>query len=180
MQKDFIDGALANPAAAAIVDSIRREIEAGGYAAVIFTQDDHDAKYAKTQEGEMLPIPHCIHGTPGCEIEPSLIGTAYGMYHAGTMKCAPKVVVKHSFGTRELPKAVDDVLYKLSDSQGDHTEITFVGTCTDICVVSNALILKAAYPDAPIFLKRDLCAGTTPENHQAAITVMKSCQIIVE
>lgn len=158
MQNDFVDGALANPMAQAIVASIAR------YASefdgdVIATRDTHQENYLETSEGKHLPVPHCIHGTHGWEIAAPISEILK------TRKA--KLVDKPTFG------------YLGWDFLREYDEVTLVGTCTDICVVSNALVLKAKFPDLVVNVKADLCAGTTKENHEAALKVMACCQVQV-
>ena len=164
MQKDFTTGALANPDAVSIIEGIREKI-ASFSGRVIFTRDTHTKKYLSTMEGKHLPVPHCIEGTEGHAIEPALLLAA---------KENPRVTVelldKPSFGagTRLFEKICE------GEAVG---KIYFVGTCTDICVVSNALILKSLLPETPMAVYADLCAGLTREKHEAALSVMQSCQI---
>jgi nicotinamidase/pyrazinamidase len=156
MQNDFLTGSLANPAACEIIPNIRLEENKDEYDFVIFTKDTHQSDYLQTPEGKHLPIEHCIEGTWGHQVTDELL----------TIHKHLVVLNKPTFGSLELYKMLEDV-----------NEVTLVGTCTDICVVSNALILKAALPELVVNVKADCCAGTTPENHEAALKVMKSCQI---
>ena len=164
MQKDFLCGALANPAAVAIVKPMADYIF-NFKGEIFFTQDTHGDNYLNTQEGKNLPIPHCIKSTPGWQVHKDLINAAedgdcdwVGLFE------------KHSFGdTYAIQEYIDPY-------PGD---IYICGTCTDICVVSIALNLKSTFPEKKIYCIADLCAGTTPEKHAAAIEVMKSCQIEV-
>lgn len=154
MQNDFIDGSLGTKEAQLIVPKVKkkiREYKTRGDR-VIFTKDTHDEQYLKTNEGKHLPYEHCIKGTYGWDI-------ADGLGNPGD-ECKEK----HTFGYK------DWALY-------DCEEIELVGLCTDICVVSNALILKAMYPDSIITVDASCCAGTSIEAHNAALSVMKSCQI---
>lgn len=156
MQNDFIDGALGTQEAQAIVPNVKKKIEE--YRArgdkVIFTRDTHSEDYLSTNEGKHLPVKHCIRGTDGWDISKTL-----------DVKSEDIILNKPSFGSfRWLYMGIDD-------------DIEIVGLCTDICVVSNALILKALYPEINITVDASCCAGVTPESHQAALTTMKSCQI---
>lgn len=166
MQNDFIDGALANPAAQAIVDSVAREIEYfdGG---VIFTRDTHHENYLSTQEGKKLPYIHCIKDTTGWCIPATLVEAAIN--HSIDERGSVKVLEKETFGFANWDKYLSD-----------YDEIYICGTCTDICVISNALIIKAFFPGKKIVVLKDLCAGLTPEKHEAALEVMRSCQIDIE
>lgn len=171
MQNDFVTGALANPAAEAIVENIANEIRhvraRGGH--VVWTRDTHSENYLDTQEGELLPIVHCVRGTEGWNIVPEL----------DALREEDDVIVdKPSFGSVELPSVFVSTLHDMGIEQKD-LDITFVGTCTDICVVSNALMLKAWLPEAHIAVDASLCAGLTPEKHEAALETMRSCQVDV-
>lgn len=164
MQNDFIDGALGSPEATAIVPRVQKRIEealAEGRA-VLFTQDTHHADYLETSEGRHLPVPHCVEGTPGFEI------------HEALAPYATKTIRKPTFGFTGLADSLRD---SETEPDGKNLDIALCGLCTDICVVSNALILRAQFPEAVIRLYPESCAGTTPEKHNAAIAVMQSCQI---
>ena len=165
MQNDFVDGVLGTPEAVAIVPNVKKKIEqyvAKG-APIIYTRDSHNSNYMNTQEGKHLPIPHCIAGTHGWEI-------ADGLYVEGSI-----VDNKHSFGSTNL------VDYIASNYRGRFNEIEVVGLCTDICVISNVMILKAYFPEIPITVISSCCAGVTPESHQNALRAMEMCQVnIVE
>lgn len=158
MQNDFIDGALGTKEAQAIVPNVKKKIEK--YKArgdeIIFTRDTHYDDYLKTNEGKHLPVEHCIKDTHGWQITEEL-----------SMESCP-CIDKESFGFRYWEMLGDNI-----------DEIELVGLCTDICVVSNALILKAMYPEINITVDASCCAGVTPESHQAALTTMKMCQINV-
>ena len=156
MQNDFVDGALANPMAQAIVQPIVDFTNAFD-GAIIATRDTHQENYLETSEGKMLPVPHCVHGTRGWEIVTPIANVL-------TQRKA-KFVDKPTFG------------YLDWDFLSEYEEVTLVGTCTDICVVSNALVLKAKFPNLILNVKGDLCAGTTKENHEAALKVMACCQV---
>lgn len=159
MQNDFVTGTLANPAAEAIIPFIKSECESGKYDGIIFTQDTHGDNYLEKQEGKNLPIKHCVRKTEGWEIVPELRGFA------------------HSYNTIEKGRFGSTQWMTIAFLPGD--EITLVGTCTDICVISNALILKSTFPETKITVLAKGCAGLTPEKHAAALEVMKSCQINV-
>ena len=164
MQKDFIDGALGSAEAQAVVNAAVKRIRAcreAGYQ-VIATLDTHEADYMETAEGKKLPVPHCIRGTEGWELNP-LIREAMGN---GTL------VEKPTFGSIRLPEMLRERIV-----EGDRMTIELIGLCTDICVVSNALLLKANFPEAQIAVNAKCCAGVTPEKHRAALETMQSCQI---
>lgn len=162
MQNDFITGPLGTPEAQAIVPKVKAKIEkyrANGDQ-IIFTRDTHSKNYMDTVEGKHLPIEHCISGSDGWQI-------IYGLD-----SCEDTHIGKYSFGFMYWYMIANHII-DMCDS------IELVGVCTDICVVSNALILKAEYPYIEITVDASCCAGTTPENHKAALQVMKSCHINV-
>ena len=164
MQNDFITGSLANPAAEAIVKPMAEYIKNFDGEQILFTRDTHFHTYLETQEGKNLPIVHCQNGTPGWEVHDDLFEVVKNK------NCDWAMVDKYSFGDIE---ELDDELDAYVD------EIYLCGTCTDICVVSVALNLKARYSDVKMYCIADLCAGLTPEKHAAALEVMRSCQIEV-
>ena len=159
MQKDFIDGALGTAEAAAIVPYVKQVIETFD-GKVLFTRDTHFEDYMQTQEGKNLPVMHCVKGTPGWEIHPEL---------EALRKTA--VIDKLTFGSSELPKIL---------AREEHIEsITFLGLCTDICVISNVMITKAFFPEVPVIVDAKGCAGVTPDSHKNALAAMKMCQVAV-
>lgn len=161
MQKDFIDGALGTKEAVAIVDSVREKINLyrSKGDTVIFTRDTHYDNYAETQEGRKLPVVHCVKDTEGWQIDSSL-----------QVKDS-LVIDKPSFGSLELAESI----YNMDNVEG----IELVGLCTDICVISNAMIIKAKMPEIPVGVDSSCCAGVTPESHRNALESMKMCQIEV-
>ena len=166
VQKDFVDGALGTIEAQRILPALLEKVrEFTG--TVILTRDTHTAEYLNTQEGKQLPVPHCIKGTPGwsfpAELEALRSKNGYAVYE------------KPTFGSVRLAKTLGE-LY----AQGILASVELVGLCTDICVVSNALLIKANMPELPIYVDAACCAGVTPEKHRAALEVMKSCQIMVK
>lgn len=164
MQNDFIDGALGTPEAVAIVPKVREKIRSFE-GTVLFTRDTHGENYMETQEGKNLPVPHCIRGTEGWQIRPELEELR-----------VTEPIDKGTFGSDELGKILRD----LNDEDPIGT-ITVIGLCTDICVISNALLAKAFLPEVPIEVDASCCAGVTPESHENALKAMASCQIrIVE
>lgn len=168
MQNDFIDGALGSAEAQAIVPNVVARIKeymAAGEA-VLFTRDTHPKEYLETQEGSRLPVPHCIKGTPGWELAPA-IQEVFPQWKQA-------VINKPTFGSVGL----GDVLAHIDD-RGDLEAVELIGLCTDICVISNAMLLKAYFPEVPIAVKADCCAGVTPQSHQNALEAMKMCQIDV-
>ena len=164
MQKDFIDGALGTPEAEAIVENVKNKICAFPPEDVIFTMDTHGEDYMETQEGKNLPVPHCIRGTEGWRLHPEIAALAG----------RPAMIYeKPTFGSMELANDLRIL------SEKEEIELEIVGLCTDICVVSNALLLKAAMPEVSISVDAACCAGVTPESHLAALTTMRFCQINV-
>ena len=165
MQKDFVDGSLGTKEAQAIVPAVKEKIE-NFNGDIIFTKDTHGEDYMNTQEGQNLPIPHCIKGTPGHEIINEL---------QPYVKKALAVFEKETFGSRKLANFLKE-LHKEKEIES----IELIGLCTDICVVSNAIMLKAGLPEIPIHIDSSCCAGVTEESHQAALTTMKMCQCIID
>lgn len=156
MQKDFIDGALGSKEAVAIVENVKRKIaeyvENGDE--IIFTRDTHQSNYMETNEGKNLPVEHCIEGTEGWMIQKDL----------------------------EVPNAIyidKPTFGYLGWKDYNLEQVEMVGLCTDICVVSNALIIKATFPEIEVSVDASCCAGVTPESHEAALTTMKMCQVKV-
>jgi len=163
MQNDFIDGALGTKEAVRIVDSVIKKIKEYDIKDIYATRDTHGTDYLSTQEGKNLPVEHCIKGTKGWEIRNEI---------AELLKDAV-IVDKPTFGSIELA----DLLSKANEKE--ELEIELVGLCTDICVVSNALLLKAKMPEVKISVDETCCAGVTVESHKAALETMKMCQISV-
>ena len=163
MQNDFIDGALGTAEAVAIVPNVEKKIkEFDG--TVLFTRDTHFENYSETQEGRNLPVPHCIKGTYGWQIRAEL---------DALRKTEP--IDKVVFGSSELAKLL------VEENEKEPIEsITFVGLCTDICVISNAFTVKSFLPEVPLIVDASCCAGVTPESHKTALASMKTCQIKVE
>lgn len=169
MQTDFVDGALGTPEAVAILPAVAEKIKT--YAAdpdgVIFvTFDTHAEGYMETSEGKHLPVPHCIKGTAGWELHPAVTAALEGVDYTP--------VEKPTFGSTELPALVGKA------AAGEDFSLELIGLCTDICVVSNTLLLKAHYPEVPISVDAACCAGVTPESHGAALATMRMCQIQIE
>lgn len=164
MQKDFVDGALGTKEAEAIVPAVVKKI-AGFDGEIFATFDTHFENYMRTAEGKKLPVPHCIKGTDGWLLNDEVA--------AALKKKGFTAVEKNTFGSVDLPGLIE----KAADGEDFAMEV--VGLCTDICVVSNALLLKASFPEAPIAVDAACCAGVTPQAHEAALATMKSCQIDV-
>ena len=169
MQKDFIDGALGSAEAVAITPAAVKKLRAWREAGlpVIATLDTHGENYLSTREGRFLPVEHCVKGTPGWELNGE-IAEALG---DGVR------LEKPSFGSMELPALVRELTGAEGDGKG--LSIELIGLCTDICVISNALLVKAFLPEVPVFVDAACCAGVTPASHQNALEAMKVCQIQV-
>lgn len=165
MQNDFLTGSLSNPDAQRIIPFIKNELKYGNYDHVVFTRDTHSPNYLFTPEGKNLPIEHCIKHTWGWDINKELLEEATFSYDDISFLDKP------TFGTLGLLSHIQ--------SCGDFKEVVFVGVCTDICVISNAIILKTMKPELEISVLANGCAGLTKEKHYAALDVMESCQINV-
>lgn len=162
MQKDFVDGSLGTKEAVSIVDNVCKKIETFD-GDVIVTYDTHFANYMETQEGKHLPVSHCIKNTEGWNLDDKVQITLD--------KRPYKVIEKPTFGSMEL------VEYIKSSYNPSEMEIVLIGLCTDICVVSNALLMKANFLETKVVVDASCCAGVTPESHEAALLTMKMCQI---
>ena len=180
MQKDFVKGSLGSAHAQAIVPNVVNKLnelrEEGGN--LIFTFDTHDVDYEYTKEGEKLPVLHCVIGTEGWEIVdelyPFMSDVAFDHPDVNPFSCEGKVF-KPTFGSLNLI----NLLYALEEEDMNQKveEILVMGLCTDICVISNVMLLKAAFPNADIKVVESCCAGVTPETHKNAIEAMKMCHI---
>ena len=160
MQNDFITGSLGTPEAVAILPAVAEKIRAF-HGTVLFTRDTHPENYLETAEGKKLPVPHCIRGTAGWELAPALLPL-----------CGDKPLDKPTFGSTELPLCLAEI-----DRKSPLGSITLIGLCTDICVISNAILCKAFFPQVPIRVDAACCAGVTPESHRRALAAMQVCQI---
>lgn len=163
MQNDFIDGALGTAEAVAIVPKVADKIR-NFSGRIIFTRDTHGEDYMDTQEGKNLPVPHCIKGTEGWQISPML-----------QELCKEDPIDKVTFGSESLAS-----ILKEANEENPIGSITLIGLCTDICVISNALLIKAFLPEVPMVVDASCCAGVTPESHRNALAAMKICQIKIE
>ncbi len=164
MQNDFVDGALGTPEAQAIVPNVVNKIK-NWDGDVFCTQDTHYEDYLSTREGKHLPVVHCVEGTDGHKINEDILAEIYALHPRHSYKCT---LNKYTFGSTALPELIRPLGYNY---------IELVGLCTDICVVSNAMILKAHFPEIDIAVDASCCAGVTPESHNAALTTMRMCQI---
>ena len=182
MQKDFVDGSLGTKEAQAIVPLVAETIEqiAAPDTVVIFTKDTHSDNYMNTLEGKNLPVPHCIKGTAGHSIVDevfnayiNVINTYADAYEVYPMtEINPIKVEKPTFGSVEL----QNILFDINERMGIE-EVTLMGLCTGICVMSNAILAKATLPDVPVNVVADCCACVTPRSHQVALEAMEMCQI---
>lgn len=163
MQNDFIYGALGTKEAVGIVDKVADKMRAFSKEDIFVTLDTHGADYADTLEGKLLPVPHCIKGTKGWELAPAVAEAAHGA----------RVFEKPGFGSTELTNTMKELWQK------EEFEIELIGLCTDICVVTNALMIRGALPNAVMRVDASCCAGVTPEKHEAALETLRSCQIEV-
>ena len=164
MQNDFIDAALGTKEAVSIVEAVKEKIRSFPAEDVIATMDTHDEGYMQTQEGKNLPVMHCIKGTDGWKIRPDIAELLTGA----------RIYEKPTFGSTALAADLKDL------SEKEEIELELIGLCTDICVVSNALLLKASMPEIKISVDAACCAGVTPQKHLAALETMRSCQIDVK
>lgn len=174
MQNDFINGVLGTPEAQAIVPKVVDKIKEyeSTDTLLLFTKDTHYENYLETQEGKNLPIPHCIQMTEGWQLNKQISGYAKtaSLYTLHTCDIINSRIKKDTFGSIKLMNI-------LSENKNKIDEIIFVGVCTDICVISNAIMAKAAVPEALITVDAACCAGVTPERHKTALEAMKACQI---
>lgn len=164
MQKDFVDGSLGTPEAQAIIPNAVEKIR-NFNGTIYVTYDTHGEDYMETAEGKQLPVPHCTEGTDGWELNCEI---------AKALECKEYITIKKpTFGSVDLPEIIAD------NHNIENMEIELIGLCTDICVISNALLLKANFPEITISVDKNCCAGVTPEKHNAALDVLESCQVLV-
>lgn len=163
MQKDFVDGSLGTKEAVAIVPAVVEKIKSYNIKDVFVTRDTHQPDYMETQEGKNLPVVHCVEGTDGWQLDKRVAEVVEGA----------TFINKPTFGSTVLADTIKSI------SEKENIEIELIGLCTDICVVSNALLLKASMPEVSISVDPKCCAGVTPEKHEAALETMRSCQIYV-
>ena len=180
MQNDFITGVLGTEEAKAITPKVAQYIRdhADKDTVLLFTRDTHDADYLNTQEGKKLPIPHCLKDTYGWELAPEMEEVIYDTrdkysdFDTYFPYVSDHIIDKPTFGSIDL----QNLLYVL-DEEDDVKEITLLGVCTDICVISNAILAKATLPEATVKVVAGCCAGVSPETHKTALEAMKLCQI---
>lgn len=166
MQKDFVTGALGSAEARAIVPAVVEKLDSFD-GTILFTKDTHHADYLTTQEGKNLPVEHCIEGSEGWELISELQRFA-------DARGTGSVYKKETFGSVALAESLRE-----ENEKQPISSIELIGVCTDICVVSNALLIKAYLPEVPVLVNAACCAGVTPEKHEAALETMRSCQITV-
>ena len=173
MQRDFVTGPLGSAEARAIVPAVAARIRRAAEedTQVVFTLDTHDTDYMETREGRFLPMPHCIQGSEGWALVPEI---------AKECKRGMISFEKPTFGSTALMHHVAALAGAKGCVNGKGLRVELCGVCTDICVVSNALLLKAALPEADIMVDSALCAGVTPEKHAAALETLRSCQVEVK
>ena len=165
MQKDFVDGALGTDEAVKIVPNVVKKIESFD-GEIFVTLDTHFENYLETAEGKKLPVRHCIKDTDGWKLDNSVKKALKGKNYTK--------VEKNTFGSVDLPELIR------KSAEGEDFSVELVGLCTDICVVSNALLIKANFPEMPISVDSACCAGVTPELHKNALSTMQSCQIDIK
>ncbi len=172
MQRDFVNGSLGSAQAQAIVPGVaaRMQRAQGEGTDILLTLDTHKENYLSTREGRFLPVPHCIRSTEGWALAPEIAAL-----------CKPGMMSfeKPTFGSSALTHYLAGQAARAGVPDGRGMTIELCGLCTDICVISNALLLKAALPEADFIVDSRLCAGVTPEKHEAALETMRSCQITV-
>ena len=165
MQKDFVDGSLGSLEAQAIVPAVCKKIETFD-GDIIATLDTHYEDYLDTREGRFLPVRHCIKATEGWKLNSDVEEALSHRSHT--------LLEKNTFGSVDLPKVLAQM------SEGEPFEVHVIGLCTDICVVSNAMLIKAFFPEADVHVDASCCAGVSPGTHKAALATMKCCQMIIE
>lgn len=167
MQNDFIDGALGTKEACQIIEPVAEKIR-GFHGDIYGTLDTHGADYMDTQEGKNLPVSHCIYGEDGWALQSDILSAL-----ADTKAEVHDFCRKSTFGSIELANLI-------AKEYEEDLEIELIGLCTDICVISNAMLLKATLPEAKIIVDASCCAGVTPQSHENALEAMKACQIIIQ
>lgn len=185
-QNDFIDGVLGTKEAQEAVPKIVERINNSVEELILFTKDTHEFNYLDTAEGKHLPVEHCIKNTEGWSINKDIRGAWKGNRNTILLNANNNIgleinntIFKPTFGSTTLMKLINNLNLSLSMSGDQFESIEFCGFCTDICVISNVLMIKALVPETKIVVNSKLCAGVTPEKHEAALEVMRSCQIEV-
>ena len=163
MQNDFIDGSLGTPEAQSIVENVKAKIRSYRAGDIFATRDTHSADYLSTQEGKKLPVVHCVKDSHGWQIRADI----------AELLSDAVIVDKPTFGSTELAQKIAAI------AKNEEIAVELVGLCTDICVVSNALLLKATLPEISISVDSSCCAGVSPSTHEAALETMRCCQVDV-
>ncbi len=184
MQNDFVTGCLGSSEAQAIVPVMVERLKEydSSENLVFFTKDTHYDNYMDTQEGKNLPVPHCIEGTPGWSIVKDIssyvdYGSRFCTYSAADV--IKSRVLKNTFGSTQLAEIIEDIVADGSEDTYTVDEVIFMGVCTDICVISNVMLIKAHCPELLVTVDASCCAGVTPESHKNALAAMKMCQVNV-
>lgn len=182
MQNDFITGPLGSERAVAAADNILKFLKLNNSSnnIVLFTKDTHQENYLDTQEGQWLPIEHCIEGTPGWSIYKPIsefVDKESNFSHYSQKGIIKGRILKSAFGSLDLAKVLQQINTQLAARGEKLEEVIFMGVCTDICVISNVLIAKAALPETMISILKDGCAGSTDMRQFSAFEIMRSCQI---
>ena len=168
-QVDFTSGVLGNPECEATIEKVTNIINNGDYEKIYLTRDTHDNDYLETQEGKNLPVVHCVKHSDGWQIRPEIMESVVGKNF--------EIIDKPTFGSIYLANRLREEYFLEKE---EDVEIVLVGVCTGICVISNAMLIKAALPEAKITVIEEACACVTPESHKNAIEAMKMCQINIE
>lgn len=173
MQNDFIDGSLCTEEAKEILPNVIQRIRTSEDDIVLFTQDTHGDDYLDTQEGRKLPIKHCIKDTHGWQIHPDLLAAWRALDDTMIIEeLVDNALTKNTFGSKDLISLLTEL-----SKDNEISEVEICGLCTDICVISNAFLIKAYFPETIIKVNPTCCAGTTPENHETALKAMRNCQV---
>ena len=184
LQNYFIDGSLVTPEALAIVEAVKDKIRSYPPEDVIATMDTHETDYLSTQEGKFPPVEHCIRDTHGWEIREDIMELLdeAEIYEKPTFACEDLAQDLRGYAMDMKARAdrLNEIAENPEETVGEQIELELVGLCTDICVVSNALLLKALMPEVKISVDSSCCAGVTPEKHAAALETMRSCQVVVK
>ena len=165
IQKDFVNGALGTKEAVAMIPAAVEKLKSFD-GEIFVTLDTHFADYLQTAEGRKLPVPHCIKDTEGWQLDKAVAAALADREYTA--------VEKHTFGAKNLPELIERA------AAGEDFDLEVIGLCTDICVISNAMLVKAALPEVPVVVDAACCAGVTPESHRNALAAMKVCQIEIE
>ena len=175
MQNDFIEGSLKTEQAPKIIPNVVKKINDKENQLIIFTQDTHGEDYLEIQEGKKLPVEHCIENTHGWEINKDILNAWKNKQDRIILENRENnSIIKDTFGSKDLITVLKEI-----NAESPIEEIEIAGLCTDICVISNALLIKAYFPEIEIVVDSACCAGVTPESHETALNAMKACQVTV-